>query len=145
MAKTTVTAFIFNEDKLLLVFHKKMQKWMHVGGHVEENELFDEALKREIMEETGLKIDIIDAHQLNIDYDKRLAAPLFVQGNEKNGKKDISIDYVCKVKENSSVKLQNEELEDYKWVTMQELDSINTFEVLKKLAKEAYTIYKKNN
>jgi len=142
MTKTTVTAFIFHDDKLLLVFHKKLQRWMHVGGHVKENELFDEALKREIKEEVGLSVEIIDAHSSAISYDKKLATPFFIQGNEKNGKKDISIDYVCKSKGDSLVKLQGEELEAYKWVTIPELESIETFPMLKQLAKEAFKIYR---
>ncbi|HIH32523.1 TPA: NUDIX hydrolase [Candidatus Woesearchaeota archaeon] len=142
MTKITVTAFIFHDDRLLLVFHKKLQRWMHVGGHVEENELFDEALKREIKEEVGLNVEIIDAHSLGISYNRKLATPIFVQGNEKSGKKDISIDYVCKVIGTSSVRLQSEELEDYKWVSMPELESINTFPLLKQLAKEAFKMYR---
>ena len=115
---------------------------MHVGGHVEENELFDAALKREIKEEVGLYVEIIDAYPSHVSSNEKQAVPMFVQGNQKNGKTDISIDYVCKLEGTSIIKLQKEELEAYKWVTMSELESIDTFPLLKQLAKEAFKIYK---
>ncbi len=145
MIQITTTAFIFYKNKLLLIFHKKMQKWMHVGGHVENNELFDETLKREIKEEVGLDIDIIDAYpQTRFFSNEKLAIPFFVQGSQKNNKKQISIDYVCEVKGNSKVTLQKEELENYKWIKESEIDSIDTFPLLKQLAKEAFRIYRLN-
>lgn len=51
----TVSAFIVHEDKVLLHFHKTLQCWMQPGGHIELNETPDEALWREIEEESGLK------------------------------------------------------------------------------------------
>ncbi|MDF1757908.1 MAG: NUDIX domain-containing protein [Legionellaceae bacterium] len=53
----TVAAFIVNRNRLLLLFHKKLGSWIHVGGHVELNEDPEMALWREIQEETGLTKD----------------------------------------------------------------------------------------
>lgn len=52
----TVSAYILHpsEPKLCLHFHKKFQKWMQVGGHVELDEDPLEALAHELAEETGL-------------------------------------------------------------------------------------------
>ena len=47
------------EGKVLLVYHKKMDVWLYPGGHIEENETPDEAVVREVMEETGLSVEII--------------------------------------------------------------------------------------
>src|SRR5688572_4876274 len=51
-----VSAFIVHptEPKVLLVHHKGLNGWYAVGGHVELHETTDEALDREIEEETGL-------------------------------------------------------------------------------------------
>jgi len=140
MTKTTVTAFIFHENKLLLVFHKKLQCWMHVGGHVEKNESLEIALKREIKEETGLSVKIIDSYSSNVIIDESNAIPLLIQENID----DISIDYVCKVIGKSDVILQGSELTEYKWIKESEIDSIDTFPLLKRLAKEAFKIYTKS-
>lgn len=59
----TATAYILKGDQTLLIYHKKLQKWLPPGGHVEENESPVEAAKREALEETGLEIEIIkDEH-----------------------------------------------------------------------------------
>ena len=39
--------------KMLLVFHKKFHKWVQPGGHIEDNEVPEEAAIREVYEETG--------------------------------------------------------------------------------------------
>ncbi len=46
--KITTNAFVFYENKLLVIHHKKLNIWLHPGGHVDENESFFEALLREI-------------------------------------------------------------------------------------------------
>ena len=55
----TATVFIIHKEKVLLHFHHKLQKWLPPGGHVESNETFPEAAKREVFEETGLEIEFI--------------------------------------------------------------------------------------
>ncbi len=52
----TVSIIIVYKEKALLHLHKKMDKWLPVGGHIERNELPEEAAVREAKEESGLKI-----------------------------------------------------------------------------------------
>ena len=58
----TVLCYIKCEDKYLMLFRNKKVndpnegKWMGVGGHIEEGETPDEAMIREIKEETGLTV-----------------------------------------------------------------------------------------
>lgn len=55
----TATAYIVKDNKVLLLYHAKHQKWLPPGGHIEPNETPVEAVKREVLEETGLGIEII--------------------------------------------------------------------------------------
>ena len=56
----TASAVIINkENKVLLVDHKKLGVWIYPGGHVEDNEMPDQTIIREVKEETGLDVQII--------------------------------------------------------------------------------------
>lgn len=53
-------AFIIDDDsRLLLLWHKKLQHWLPPGGHVDPDELPEEAAVRETKEETGFDVEII--------------------------------------------------------------------------------------
>jgi 8-oxo-dGTP pyrophosphatase MutT (NUDIX family) len=60
----TATTFIFKENKLLMVFHKKFQKWLPPGGHVDPGELPFETALREALEETGIEIELIPTDRI---------------------------------------------------------------------------------
>ncbi len=56
----TATAFIIDSKKrTLLLWHKRLQRWMPPGGHLDPNETPEEAAKRECKEETNLDVDIL--------------------------------------------------------------------------------------
>jgi 8-oxo-dGTP pyrophosphatase MutT (NUDIX family) len=55
----TATAYILDEGRVLLIYHRKLQKWLPPGGHLEPNELPSEGAIREAREETGLDIELI--------------------------------------------------------------------------------------
>ncbi len=58
----TASAFVIDSRKrVLLLWHKKLQRWMPPGGHVDENELPEETAKRECKEETGIDVEIAGA------------------------------------------------------------------------------------
>ena len=58
----TVLAYIEKDDSYLMLFRNKKEKdinankWIGVGGHIEQDETVEQALYREIKEETGLDV-----------------------------------------------------------------------------------------
>jgi len=54
----TVSIYIVHKDKVLLHLHKKAKKILPLGGHIELNELPEDACIREAQEESGLKINL---------------------------------------------------------------------------------------
>lgn len=64
----TVSIFIVHEDKVLLHSHKKAKKILPLGGHIEVNELPEEACIREALEESGLNISLFNP--VNIELKK---------------------------------------------------------------------------
>ena len=59
--KYVVSGYLVEDAKVLLTLHPKQNKWVPSGGHIEENETPEEALKREYLEELGIDIELIDA------------------------------------------------------------------------------------
>jgi ADP-ribose pyrophosphatase YjhB (NUDIX family) len=55
----TVATFVIHEGKVLLLWHKKLSMWLPPGGHIDPNELPDEAAVREVKEETGLDVVLL--------------------------------------------------------------------------------------
>lgn len=64
----TATVYIIHEQKVLLIFHPKFQKWLPPGGHIEINETPAEAAKREVMEEAGIEIEFIQQENVWLNY-----------------------------------------------------------------------------
>jgi nucleoside triphosphatase len=109
----TVGAVIFNrEGKILLCrSHKWGNKYVIPGGHIELGEKMEEALKREIKEETGL--DIYDIKLLSLT--ESIYSDMF---HEK--KHFIFIDYQCRTDSNDVT--LNDEAEEYVWAELERLD-----------------------
>ncbi len=56
----TATAFVIDpRGRTLLLWHKRLQRWMPPGGHIDPDERPDETARRECKEETGLDVEII--------------------------------------------------------------------------------------
>lgn len=120
----TVGAVIFNpEGKILLC---KSQKWNNKyvlpGGHIELGEKMEDALRREILEETGL--NVYDIELIGLEE--------CIYNNSFHEKKHfIFIDYQCKT--DSYDVILNEESQEYRWVALDEIESYNLNSFTKKL------------
>lgn len=64
----TVAVFVVHDGRVLLHCHPKLGKWLPPGGHIEPNELPDEAAVREVAEETGLVVRLVGGKGLPSDY-----------------------------------------------------------------------------
>ncbi|HEU5397621.1 MAG TPA: NUDIX domain-containing protein [Verrucomicrobiae bacterium] len=55
----TVAIFIVHEQKVLLIHHRKLDKWLPLGGHIELDEDPEQAALREAKEESGLDVELL--------------------------------------------------------------------------------------
>lgn len=53
----TTIFLVNNENKVLLTWNKNLQAWIPVGGHIDLGETPQEAVKREVQEETGFEFE----------------------------------------------------------------------------------------
>jgi len=106
--EATVGALIVNQkDEVLLVHSKKWgEKYTVPGGHIELGERAEDAIVREVKEETDLDSEVVELLIL-----QQAIYPKDYLKHEHY----IFMDYVCKAK-SSDVKLDGRELQSYVWV-----------------------------
>ena len=110
--KVVVGALILNKKKeILLVKSSKWRGCFYIpGGHIEEGETIEEALRREIAEEVGLKIKIVKFLGLQ----ESIFSPIYYRR-----KHFIFLDYLCQAVGNEKVKPDKREVEEFCWVKPQ--------------------------
>ena len=122
----TAGALIFNpQGKILLVkSHKWHNRFVMPGGHIELGETIQQALKREIKEETGLHI-----------YDIRLMRieEFIFDNNYWKKKHYIFFDHICRTKKKKVV--LNYEGQDYIWTLPRHALHLNVEPYTKKTIK----------
>ncbi len=64
----TVTTYILDPPRVLLLHHPKHGKWLPPGGHLEPGETPPQGAKREVLEETGLEIELVSQENLWLEY-----------------------------------------------------------------------------
>ena len=123
----TVGALVFNpEGKLLLLrSHKWNNRLVIPGGHIETGETAEDALKREIMEETGLEISDIKF----IMYHDFVFEDLYWKR-----KHFVFLDFSCRTG-SSDVKL-NHEAQGHVWVLPEEALKMDAEPYTKKTIRE---------
>jgi 8-oxo-dGTP pyrophosphatase MutT (NUDIX family) len=93
----TVAVFVVQEGMVLLHWHRKLGMWLPPGGHIEENELPDEAATREVLEETGLSVELVGERREDIEDPVQLHRPAGVQlENIGPGHQHIDLIYFAK-------------------------------------------------
>ena len=67
------------EGKVLLHWHRKLGMWLPPGGHIERNELPDDAAVREVFEETGVSVALVGEKRGDVEGPLQLHRPAGVQ------------------------------------------------------------------
>ncbi len=58
------TVFVAWRGRLLMHKHRKLGLWLPCGGHVEPHELPDDAAVREVLEESGVRVELVGERAL---------------------------------------------------------------------------------
>ncbi|MBD3361394.1 NUDIX domain-containing protein [Candidatus Woesearchaeota archaeon] len=139
-----VEGVIMNNNKTLLIHHRKLNIWVPAGGHIDENEVPDDALLREIKEETQLDVEIINNCQLLPEGNTRrnLAVPFHSNLHSVGDHDHCCFFYLCKALNPENLKINKESI-DYKWISKEEVDNDFIPAEIKKILKKAFEEYEK--
>ncbi|MEG0073853.1 MAG: NUDIX domain-containing protein [Clostridia bacterium] len=113
--------------KILFIHHKKLNKWLFVGGHIEKNENPEEAVIREIKEETGLNVEL---QGTRYPREEDFITPFALQKNVINENHiHMDIFYIATLKGNGNVNIKKDEILNYRWFSSEEiqLEDFDTF------------------
>ena len=134
------TGYVVRDGKTLLIRHKKLKMWLPPGGHIDENELPEDAALREILEETGLKAEIVsprrtDACERGVTH---LHVPSHVQLEDiPNHPQHIDLIYFCRATGDQAPVISERETDGARWFSIQDLRAAEVREEVRQTGERA--------
>lgn len=121
----TVAIFVVQNGKVLLIHHRKLDKWLPLGGHIELDEDPEQAAIREAKEESGLEVELLGERPPTTSPGTRaLIAPRFLDIHRiTDTHEHIGMIYWARPR-NGSLALAAEEHHDIRWCSRDDLDTL---------------------
>ncbi|MBW2970717.1 NUDIX domain-containing protein [Candidatus Woesearchaeota archaeon] len=134
------TVYIIKGNKVLMTWNKKMEDWIPLGGHIDENELPCDSVIREAKEESGLDIELVDSWDTSKS--KNLVQPLHLHlDHVADDHKHIDLVYVARVIGGEKLD-QSDEGTALKWFSKQEIERMELIPNVKEMALRALELCK---
>lgn len=131
----TASAIVIKKEKIMMIFHPFLQKWLQPGGHVEKGEAPFEAATRELLEETGLRAQLHpwhEQHLMPVDIDIH-----FIPANSsKNEDKHLHYDfrYLLCVDDLAETSAQKDH--ESCWLELEKIEEETLLNLVEKLRKQ---------
>ena len=121
----TVAIFLVAEGRLLLILHKKLKKWLPLGGHIDLDEDPEMAAVREAREESGYEVELIGERPPTTEPGTRaLIAPRFLDIHRIHETHEhIGMIYWARPK-GGELRLAESEHDDIRWCSAVDLDTL---------------------
>ncbi len=127
-----VFRIIGGNRRFLLIKNKRSNHWGFPKGHIERGETREETAKREVLEEAGLHINLIDGFSTTSDY--KIAGKV---------EKQVTI-FLASTTDTNTI-IQQEEIEDYIWLDYDKAINTLKFENDKSILSSAQEFLLENN
>src|SRR5437660_352944 len=119
----TVAIFVVQRGRVLLIHHRKLDKWLPLGGHIELDEDPEQAALREAKEESGLEVELLGERPPTTGPGTRaLIAPRFLDIHRiTDTHEHIGMIYWARPR-NGTLTLAAGEHHDIRWCSKEELE-----------------------
>jgi 8-oxo-dGTP pyrophosphatase MutT (NUDIX family) len=131
----TVAIFVVHDKKILLIHHRKLDKWLPLGGHIELDEDPEQAALREAKEESGLDVELLGERPPTTSPGTRaLLAPRFLDIHRiSDTHEHIGMIYWARPRNSgvhgvtrpASLALATEEHHDIRWCGVDDLEKLS--------------------
>jgi 8-oxo-dGTP pyrophosphatase MutT (NUDIX family) len=138
----TASAIVFDHtDRVLLVHHNKLGLWLYPGGHVDPNEDPAQTAIREVREEAGIDVEILNRDRFHHPAVTSIPTPFAIIEMAVNDKTTgphhhIDLVYVCRAM-TTELTHQPAEVAACTWVPVTEVATLATPPELPSLITEA--------
>lgn len=121
----TVAIFVVHADKVLVIHHRALDRWLPLGGHIELDEDPEAAALREALEESGLEVELLGERPPTTGPGTRaLLAPRFLDIHRISATHEhIGMIYWARPK-HGTLTLAESEHHDIRWCSTAELDHL---------------------
>jgi len=121
----TAVILVVREGRVLLIHHRKLDRWLPLGGHIELGEDPEQAALREAKEESGLDVELLGERPPTTEPGTRaLIAPRFLDIHRISATHEhIGMIYWARPKSGSAT-LSAEEHHDIRWCSAADLDTL---------------------
>jgi len=122
----TVAIFVVHDEKILLIHHRKLDKWLPLGGHIKLDEDPEQAALREAKEESGLDVELLGERPPTTSPGTRaLIAPRFLDIHRiSDTHEHIGLIYWARPK-HGKLALATEEHHDIRWCRSEDLEKLS--------------------
>jgi 8-oxo-dGTP pyrophosphatase MutT (NUDIX family) len=121
---------VVDRVRVLLALHRKLSMWLPPGGHIEPNELPDEAAVREVLEETGVRCELVGERALALERPRQLIRPEGIQ-LEDIGPGHQHVDLVYFARALSTGIVPCDECDRAGWYGLDELEALGVNEEIR--------------
>jgi 8-oxo-dGTP pyrophosphatase MutT (NUDIX family) len=122
----TVAIFVVHNRRVLLIHHRKLDKWLPLGGHIELDEEPEQAALREAREECGFEVELLGERPPTSGNGTRaLIAPRFLDIHRiTDTHEHIGMIYWARPKNSAEPKCATEEHHEIRWCSSDDLDML---------------------
>jgi len=113
--------------EFLIISHRNDGHWGFPKGHIEKNESEEQAAIREVSEETGIAVSLMDGFRVLVEY-------LIKQNTMKE------VVYFLAQVQDQTVYIDVEEIVDYKWSSFKQTKQLLSYESSKEVLEKAYQL-----